>query len=105
MAACTHDLLKGRLKVYSRTMQAARFLVVASALAFSAGQGAMRIEAETASFHVGAMSCVSCEQAIRANLSGMKSVEVVTASAETKRVRLRFDPATVSMQEILATIR
>jgi len=85
-------------------MSRAGLLVAAFVLASSAGQGAGRREVGTASFHVGAMSCVSCEKAIRANLSRMKSVDVVLASAAAKRVQLRFDVEKVSMQEILATI-
>lgn len=61
-------------------------------------------ESLSASFHVGAMSCTSCEKAIRSNLSKFKSVEVVLADAGKKRVELKFDPERVSMQQILKAI-
>jgi len=86
-------------------MNIARCIIFVGALAVSLGQGAMRGELGTASFHIGAMSCVSCEKAIRSNLSKMTSVQVVLASYEAKRMQLRFDLSKVSMQQVLATVR
>ncbi|MBI5706584.1 MAG: heavy-metal-associated domain-containing protein [Armatimonadetes bacterium] len=61
-------------------------------------------ENSSASFHVGAMSCTSCEKAIRSNLAKFKPVEVVLADAGKKRVELKFAPDKVSLQQILKVI-
>jgi copper chaperone CopZ len=61
-------------------------------------------QVETASFEVSGMTCTSCEDHVRHEVSGLKGVVDVTADYNTGKVAVRFDRNKLSADEIRQAI-
>jgi len=58
------------------------------------------MQKEVREWLVSDMSCEGCVQAIQRSLSGLAGVEQVAVHLDTKRVRVRFDPAQIQEDAI-----
>ena len=59
---------------------------------------------ETTRFLAPDISCQHCVMTIREEIGALPGVSDVQADAETKQVTVQFDPATVSKDQIAATL-
>lgn len=60
----------------------------------------MQPTTEHASLHAPDISCAHCVNAIQARLGNLQGVSNVSASAQTKRIEIDFDPARISLDTI-----
>lgn len=58
----------------------------------------------TATFNVAEIHCANCENTIRTALTRLPGVSVVVPSSATNDVKVSFDPATITEEQIRARL-